>query len=291
MLKEGMKSIKKISLILFFFISFYANAKVENCFRECHFVLIGGLNNESHPNYFKDLESYLIDNNSSAISIVQPSSYLSVEDNLPILRNRLLRSYKKYKMPLVIIAHSKGGLEVINTLGRFINDFSHHIVHKVVLANTPLKGSPYMSVSLNEYRRQWGMGGMNMHPVYLNSLRVLKSLKTTEIKRTLNQSFENISYENLKNLSKRVYYFRSSKDHTLVNEGLIKSAKYLVDYGPNDGLIPVNNQKLEEFMGLPAFGTDLGVVSGFDHLDLFVSSQLLIFEKNEIFEELFISIF
>ncbi len=216
-----------------------------------HFVMIAGLNNEQVSAYFQSFEIYLKNRGETHITKVMPSSLNTVSENN--LRRKFLDLYNKHREPLVIFAHSKGSLETALTLATHAEDFPAEIVEKVVYVNTPFQGSPYMAESLREFEDQWGRFGNQYNPVYLNAVRVMKSLLT-----------ENILALDLtdESLSDRTFFVRTQQTADKVSTVLKKSAAFLKE--PNDGLIPVENQKMKNF------GQDLGIFKNIDHTDFFV---------------------
>lgn len=223
-----------------------------------HFVLVAGLGNEQVSAYFHSFENYLKNRGENHITKVMPSSLYTVSENN--LKRTFLDLFEKHREPLVIFAHSKGSLETAVTLATNPEDFPAGIVESIIYVNTPFQGSPYMPESIREFEDQWGRFGNQYNPVYLNAVRVMKCLLT-----------ENILALNLTHdsLSDRTYFVRTQQVPEKVSPVLKKSAAFLKDYGPNDGLIPVENQKIENF------GHDLGVYKNIDHGDFFVRKWTL----------------
>ncbi len=229
-----------------------------------HIVLISGINNEQVRDYFTSFEAYLRLKNFKLITKINPSSLNTVTGNTGFLRSKLLSLYMAHNEPLIVIAHSKGGLELANTLGRFHNDFPSKIVAKAVFVNTPFAGSPYMAESIREYEATWGNFGNQYNPVYLNALNVLRSLGTQKISDDLFDSFNDLSVMEMKLMTDRFFFIRTQKAPEKVSSVLKKSAEYLRGTGPNDGLIPVENQN---WIG---HGKDLGIQDDIDHTEFFV---------------------
>jgi len=59
-----------------------------------------------------------------------------------------------------------------------------------------------------------------------------------------------------------LFFIRSRQNFLKTVSYLRYTNIYLSLFGPNDGLLLINDQKLEDL------GTDLGVLSGIDHADL-----------------------
>lgn len=207
-----------------------------------HFVLVAGLNNEFVSAYFQSFETYLKNRGENHISKVLPSSQLTVTENN--LKLSFLNLYKKYHEPLVIFAHSKGSIETAHSLAMNPEDFPDSIVEKVIYVNTPFKGSPYTPESIRE---------LSLNPLMWNAVRVQRSLLAE------NLLSMKLSHESL---SDRTYFVRTQQDANKVSVILRNSAAFLKE--PNDGLIPVDNQKIDHF------GNDLGVFTNIDHTDFFV---------------------
>jgi triacylglycerol esterase/lipase EstA (alpha/beta hydrolase family) len=245
-----------------FFITFLLIFSVQ--IRAQHIVLISGINNEQVRDYFTSFEAYLRSKNFQLVTRFNPSSLNTVTGNASYLRTKLLSLYKAHGEPLIIIAHSKGGLELANAMGRFHSDFPEKVIAKAVFVNTPFAGSPYMAESIREYEATWGNFGNQYNPVYLNTLNVLQSLGTQRISDDLHESFKELSVMETKLMTDRFFFIRTQKAPEKVSSVLRKSAEYLRGTGPNDGLIPVENQKWT------GHGKDLGIQDEIDHIDFFV---------------------
>ena len=86
-----------------------ASQKVVN---QYHVVFIAGIMNEMAPGYFHDnINSLKLELGSKNYSVIRPQTTHSVEENGLNLSKQLRNIYEKNKKkPLIIIAHSKGGL-------------------------------------------------------------------------------------------------------------------------------------------------------------------------------------
>lgn len=243
-----------------------------------HFVLVSGLGNEQFPAYFSAFEAWLKTHDFGHISKIHPSSLNTVSANQLSMKRKLLELYGKHREPLVIIGHSKGSLEAANTLATYAEEFPAEIVSHAIYANTPFQGSPYMAENIREFEATYGRFGNQYNPVYLNALSVLRSLSTETILNDLRKSHANPEAQSL---SGRTFFVRTTQAPGKVSPTLKKSAEFLKNSGPNDGLIPVANQKMMNF------GTDLGVWTGIDHGDLFVRNWELDSKESRVLEEIF----
>ncbi len=237
-----------------------------------HFVLVAGLNNEQVSAYFVSFENYLKSHGHDHITKISPSSLNTVTENKSYLRRKFLEAFELHHEPLVIFAHSKGSLETAHTLATYPEDFPASVVERAVYANTPFQGSPYMPESIRKFEQQWGNFGNQYNPVYLNAVRVMKSLLT-----------ENILALKLtdESLSTRTYFVRTIKDADKVSVILKDSAEFLKAHGPNDGLIPVANQMIKNF------GNDAGSFKNIDHTDFFVRKWSLDSPTSKVMDEIF----
>ena len=247
-----------------------------------HVVLVSGLNNEQFPEYFSSFKSWLNSRGFDQVSTIHPSSLNTVSGNKLFVKRKLLDLYQKPREPLVIIGHSKGSLETANTLATYAADFPAEIVTAVIYANTPFQGSPYMAESIRDFEATYGRFGNQYNPVYLNALAVLRSLSTETILSDLKESHSRMTSAESRSLSERTFFVRTTQSAEKVSETLKKSALFLKKYGANDGLIPVENQKMA---GL--FGTDLGIWKDIDHGDVFVRKWSLESKESLAMEEVF----
>lgn len=243
-------------------------------YKNHHFVLVTGINGESLNSYFSSFKALLHSEGAVHVSIVKPSSMHTVSENIPMLKRRLLKLHEESQLPLVIFAHSKGGLEVANMLSRNIKDFPIEVLSAAVFVNTPFQGSPYMAKAIKEYIERWGWGGNQYNPVYISGLKVLNSLSTEVITEDLAISFSNLSNDDRNSLHHRFFYIRTYQDASKVASGFKQSAQFLKPYGLNDGMIPLENQKLS------FLGSDLDIFNGIDHGDLFVQKWTLNSEQS-----------
>ncbi len=255
---------KSLFLICLFFVSGTVWAR--------HFVLVAGLNNEQVSAYFVSFENYLKSHGHVHITKISPSSLNTIAENKSYLRRKFLEAFELHQEPLTIFAHSKGALETAHTLATYPQDFPAGIVERAVYANAPFQGSPYMPESIRKFEEQWGHFGNQYNPVYLNALRVMKSLLTENI---LSLKLTEDS------LSARTYYARTVQDARKVSVILKDSAEFLKNYGPNDGLIPVNNQMMKDF------GNDAGIFNNIDHTDFFVRKWALDSPTSKVMDEIF----
>lgn len=246
--------------------------------RENQYIFIGGLNNEVMPHYFSAARNILREEGAEDVHTIMPSSFRTVLENALILNGALRGLYSRGDgKPLILIAHSKGGLELFHALLREREFFSTGIVKKAVFVNTPFGGSPYMRVSLEEMERSPYV----LTPYYQALLRAMRSLQTEIITRDISETLQKISREDVKILQEKFFYIRTAQEPSKVHSSLKKSARYLLNKGSNDGLIPLASQRL------PGIGKDLLILNATDHTDLFVRESS---KHKDILREILLSL-
>jgi hypothetical protein len=235
-----------------------------------HFVFVAGYNSEKIPGYMTENMRVLIENQEPYVDQIRPPSETSVTNNIQLVKRRLLDLYKQgQQRPLIVIAHSKGGLETINTLLRNASDFPPSVVERVYLVQSPVGGSPYT----DRVMAKWDESIFSWNPLYwaLRSQHAgFLSMLSPQVHRDLAESAKSSTAEQLASLSARTFLIRSSKPLETVSKSLRESAEAIRDLGPNDGLVPTDRMLFSQESGLKGFGTDLGVRDDIDHLDHFV---------------------
>lgn len=240
-----------------------------------HFVFISGYSNESIPGYFDENIRILNRLGAKRVSVINPSSLYPVTTNVEVVRSQLKYFYHQSpQTPLVVVAHSKGGLEMINTLLRYRKEFPQQVLAKVFFVQAPLVGSPYT----DEYLKPYKSSTCQLNPVCvsysLTYLQGMFSMETHQILADLKNSAKGVTAVEAMDLSRRIYYIRSYKEYDKVTENLKQYAKILKDInaGVNDGLVPTEKQIIRQFLGRPVFGTDLGVQYA-DHVEFLIMGK------------------
>lgn len=255
--------------VLFAAILFFSHLPRAFAGQEPHFVFVTGYQSEIIPGYMTENMRILIENKAPFVDQIRPPSETSVTDNMALVKRRLLDLYEQAgRRPLVIVAHSKGGLEVINTLLRNPADFPPEVVERVYLVQSPIGGSPYT----DRVMAKWDESIFSWNPFYwtLRSQHAgFLSMLTPQVNKDLAESVRHSNADQLASLSQRTFIIRSSKPLETVPKTLRDSAEVLKDLGPNDGLVPTDRMLFSAESGLRGFGTDLGIRANADHLELF----------------------
>lgn len=247
-----------------------ARAQSSSGLRDRHFVFITGYNSEKLPGYMDENMQTLRDEGADQVDQIRPPSETAILDNVPMIRDQLLALYESGgRRPLVIIAHSKAGLEVIHTLVRFGGLFPADVVERVFVAQSPLQGSPYTDHVMAEWDSSifvWNPMYWLLRAQHAGFLSMMTSQSQADFARTAALANSDI----LASVSSRLFYLRSRKPRADVSASLQKSAAVVEPLGDNDGLVPTDRMLLKSLGDARPFGTDLGIEDGADHLDDFV---------------------
>lgn len=248
--------------------------------REKHIVFVDGIANELASmagNYYTD--------NIDAVKALGISySHLSLWSGTPIVENAdilyddLRRIYEKNRRPIILVGHSKGGVESLLAVLNFPKLLARGWVEKVVLIQAAIGGSELVE----KIQPYYYFGAMEFfYGPGLQSLRPIEALKTNE------QAFSNfLSYlrresigreiqlmeDKMRWFSDRIYYVRGAhNDNETLSLGL-KTVLFLckepLDYfTKHDGILRIADQI---FLPSAHFGVDLGILDA-DHIELVVS--------------------
>ena len=255
---------KSLFLVLIFLLPFAVQA-------QDHYVFVGGYKNEKIPDYFVD-NVHMLQEQGRHVDVIMPRSENSISRNADILKEKLLHLYEQGgRQPLSVIAHSKGGVELVNMILRHSDSFPKEILKTMIVVQSPLKGSEFTEKLVQK------MDGsiLALSPLYwmVRSYHAGgSSLATSKVQKDLSESASGISEQSLKEVSSRVFYVRSSTNAEVHSEPLQKMIGPIRIEGTSDGLVTTDEQKLEEVKGI-SFGQDLGIDTSSDHLDYFVRGQ------------------
>ncbi|MCB0393071.1 MAG: hypothetical protein KDD25_00850 [Bdellovibrionales bacterium] len=255
---------------------------VRKLFRENHFVFVGGFTGDvfKSERYFKTPRE-AIDDLGGTSTRVFPPSVKPVPENIDFVIDAVQEAYRKFKKPMVLIGHSKGGAEVFASLSdrRMKSLVRRGIVKKVISVQGAIRGTD----SAVEHLADLSLGFEGVRQFFTNPARsvvstlfyrmnpfgfwigraekfffknALLSMSPREMER-----FTNESGLCNQNLDGTLYYFSSSGN----------PFGRLGEYnGPSDGVIPVVCQ----------YRTDVGQhldlngeYENADHLELFVAGR------------------
>lgn len=242
-----------------------------------HVVYIAGFFHEGLPFQFIKNEEMLRDLGVKAITKIYPSSALSVSESSAIISERLIDLYFRGNekregrgLPIILIGHSKGGVEAILSVVQNPALVMSGIVEKVIgvqaAFETPLAELSETGTQLCEPRLSPCHFIQDYISQGLNSLRADVSHEVFD--KALTQ-LKNIGLYD--DISRSVFYVRGTQT---IRGGMapviVPTHLYLNKFGPNDGLVNVEQQLIY------AFGNDLGIMNA-DHAELFIHTGIHVY--------------
>lgn len=202
-----------------------------------------------------------------------PSSELSIPENVEIIHNHILKTANEQRKPLILVGHSKGGAEVLQTILRYPELILQGMVFQVLLIQPALQGSPLaertpgclfdlfkLILKPNLATLDTFTAKEDLREAFLSFEKSLKS----------NALFRNSDHKILENqISSRIFYVQSQVYQDEISFGvsivLMVLQHDLSDYnGNHDGLLPLSSQSDDRI------GVNLGVVYA-DHIGLTIS--------------------
>jgi hypothetical protein len=200
---------------------------------------------------------------STPVNITGFSSCCYFEDNLPAFKQTVEDLYSEnQKKPIILLGHSKGGLESLYLLLTYPELILNGIIDRIILFQTPVRGCSL--IGLNE--QACGMKiAKAFFPDALNNLNPDTCNKKLE--KLINQFQDQTSEHYFKTvLSKKVFYIQSFEESEKVNTLLKNFLKVINDYKHtdilNDGILTIDEQVSKNI------GVNLGCIQA-DHLFLF----------------------
>jgi pimeloyl-ACP methyl ester carboxylesterase len=218
------------------------------------FLLVGGFGNETvRPIYLADNVKALRDIGVSTVNRFFPSSFHSPAWNTKIIYDEIHRLFRENgSKPLVLMGHSKGGLEVLATILEYPELIRGGIVTDVILIQAPVGGNT-MADNQNRFKKAFLATAL--------SLTAYGSLQTADIQQSISQKINDLSPEDRAALSPVVKYIISSKEPERMGGFLGSIGKRFNPGVLFDGLVAHRD------MWLPGFGTVIGDLKDFDHLE------------------------
>ncbi len=232
------------------------SAELQPALRERHLVLVCGFAQEGIFGYFSETRRCLKrEFGNPKVSLVHLHSPRPPTENIEPLRTRLLELHQAGGgRPLLVIAHSQGGIVATACLMRHPELVREGIIERLVAVQAPYAGSLIADLVIQKIP-------------FLGTFRGLSSLTTGSMKDFMKDELERFGRasrpEDRELLRHRIFFARSSKPAgASIFWPLRKAHRYLSLQGPNDGFLLENSQMLA------GLGTDLGSVEA-DHTDLF----------------------
>jgi hypothetical protein len=230
------------------------------------YVFIAGLNNELAPGYFKDnvasvKKEFLV----KQVTVLRPRSHRSVEVNALLITKKLKELfYNGGQVPMIIVSHSKGGLEVLQ-MAVTDPDFFNEAVAKFITIQTPFGGSKVADAIFKTCPKK-------LPKFHLWCNEGYRSLTTPESTLRLQRQLSSLTDEQAAGLFERLRLVRASESGKGVSLILKATNKLLEKHaGPNDGIVLLDEQRI------PGADLDLAILKG-DHTD-FVTDWTLSNER------------
>jgi hypothetical protein len=185
-------------------------------------------------------------------------------ENADLLYEKICSQATFQGKKLILLGHSKGGVEALYAILKYPQLVTEGIVDRVVLIQSPVQGSRFLEQNQNTFLVQLGK------KLISKPLNALMPDQSQLFLKNLLENLDSLSLDSLQRfLSERVYYLRGFKDQAQISSVLKKFISYFEKHFDeehlNDGILGVDEQ---HFLG---FGKDLSVMQE-DHLFLCASS-------------------
>ncbi len=226
-------------------------------------VLIDGILGDFSQTLYAQMKMVLRDEvGIQSVDILRPSSVNTILENAELLARELNFIAKKYGQRLVLVAHSRGAVEVFLALLKHPNLLSQDIVAKAILVQGAFDGSPLADLVVNN------VGGICSQESSSDFCDLIKqflpsaaSLKVNFVrKERIKAQIQAIDFQ--KYFQEKILFVRSQSSFMATANPLKPSSIYLnIYFGKNDGLLLTD----QEFVS--GWGQDLGILPG-DHFSL-----------------------
>ena len=223
--------------------------------KKYQFVFVGGILGEMLKlnfiaSYFEDSKKILMDLGAREVSIYQPNSILSPEENSRDLVTYLNALYKTHGKKVILLCHSKGCLEALFSLIKYPN-LMNRMVHKIFCVQPPFKGSV-----LTDYYSKTFKVGSTLWPG-------LKCLG----RNSMRDSIEKIPNETKKLIESKMIIVKGTKPERIAWILKVSHRKLAKRGVVSDGLLALEDQELEGF-------NISKIQIPMDHSDLFTSKTI-----------------
>lgn len=226
-------------------------------------VFVGGLSADLNPTFVsKDIEALKSLGVKTHVVKLQPKSEISISQNALILYRKLRTISEKSHTKLVVLAHSKGGVEALLGLLWNIKYYlgtDGDFIESLVTIQAPLKGA-----KLAEIGKVVCGGTQLIRDIFgwwdglCNNFDMISRDGVAQL---FDRVSENLTDLEIQKLNERVFFVRSHVDPSKLPFPISLAGAHLATFGKNDGIVMTREMKRDEF------GTDLGMVEA-DHFDL-----------------------
>ncbi|CAN5449879.1 hypothetical protein BH10BDE1_BH10BDE1_06970 [soil metagenome] len=235
----------------------------QNQIDQFSYLFIGGYGNEfGRDHYFQWNVEMLAEMGAGSVRTFFPSSLKAAGANLAEVREQIVRSYRDSGgRPVVVMGHSKGGLETLATLLKYPELVTEGIVANAILIQAPVGGNTLLD--------QRGLLGRLYAKALSLPAEAFRSLRTPGINAIVAERIEELtdSKAELRAVSRVVRYVISHKEVEDSGAGIRLASQFLPHKIPNDGLVA----KID--MWIPGFGTILGDLY-IDHLEVMLGKSV-----------------
>lgn len=248
-------------LIIILFLCSFAHAELPSSvlksLHEVHVVWVGGFANElARGPYFAPNFDALASEGYLQQAIIYPSSLRSVESNRFVLRDLFLKMYEENgNKPLLIIGHSKGGLEALATVIWDPELIRRGVIRDVITVQSPLRGNSLVDELVGPWLKCVDCVVSSVSPG-------ARSLNTNMIRKMIEDSIKVMTPQDVELLNERIHYVVSSKPRHEMSRLMYQlSGLTKHEQGEFDGLV------MKKDMWIPSFGNILMDIQA-DHLEL-----------------------
>lgn len=238
------------------------------------FAFVGGFGNELARNYMTTWQDTLAEQGIIS-TIISPHSSKHVEENIPYLKETFEALYRKNGLPLIVVGHSKGGLESVSTVIEHPS-LVGKVIKKVVAVQSPL-----CACTAGDFGYKIAFLVQNLTPkvvksavAHIGNKRDFTkkigyvvggngglSLTSDEIKALTVDKINLLSKDDATKLSENIMYIVSEKSIKEQAPLLRGTAHIIGKKVRNDGLVA------ESEMSIPGFGKIIGTMYA-DHTEL-----------------------
>jgi pimeloyl-ACP methyl ester carboxylesterase len=238
------------------------------------YVFVAGLGNERMPGYFgqniNELETQGVPQD--AITVLAPTSSRSVAENSDDFRDEMKRIAERDGRKLVVIAHSRGACDVMNFAIRN-PDFVDRRIEAMFLIQGPFGGSALADYVVGQgkpmddrmprgHRIVAHFIGKHERSLVAKGYHGGLPALTRESSRAYWAKLMKANPEAIETIGPKVFYIAAQSDPSRLRLFQRSTGTYLdTYYGPNDGMVAVEDQVLE------GVGTRLGPINA-GHADL-----------------------
>lgn len=213
-------------------------------------LFVHGLNS-SAKTWYEDNDMYQIAyNNGYQTAFIDLYGTKNMWDNGSLLAEKIEEIYQYFGRKLVLVTHSKGG---IDTQSALVHYNAHPYVSNVITLGSPHKGSQLADLAYSSWAS------------WLSDILGQKSDATYSLQTGYMSYFRSVTDEHA-NVNKNKYYTFAGKDWGSFGSSLYWGGLYLSSYGSNDGAVVVSHAYLPN-------GTMVRVDSSWNHSSIKSGSE------------------